>query len=202
MTDQLRQALAGILTIVDESTGVAGYHLNGNLAEWDEFPEVSAARDALAQQSATVASYETFNQWFLDQAPERQAVLREDKWMLACAAYEAGLRTAEKEHNAAMGELRQAVAERDALPRRSGHAINRTMDELRVERRVWSAVRALLAATSEQPDTVKVPRESVRRAVAALRSRMCTECGDEACCMPAMRNSARELRALLGKEGA
>lgn len=50
MTDKIRQALAGMMAIVDESTGVAGYHLNGNIAEWGEFPEVSAAQDALAEQ--------------------------------------------------------------------------------------------------------------------------------------------------------
>lgn len=45
--DRLREALAGLLAIVDESRGVSGYHLNGAIAEWDEFPEVEAARATL-----------------------------------------------------------------------------------------------------------------------------------------------------------
>ena len=55
MSDQIREALAGMLVIVDESRGVDGYHLNGDTAEWDEFPEVEAARAALAQQPAPAA---------------------------------------------------------------------------------------------------------------------------------------------------
>lgn len=31
------------------------------------------------------------NSWFLSLTPERQAILRDDKWMLASAAYDAGL---------------------------------------------------------------------------------------------------------------
>lgn len=46
--NRLREALAGLLAIVDDSRGVSGYHLNGAIAEWDEFPEVEAARAALA----------------------------------------------------------------------------------------------------------------------------------------------------------
>lgn len=52
MSDKIREALAGVLAIVGESRGVDGYHLNGDIAEWDEFPEVEAARAALAQQPA------------------------------------------------------------------------------------------------------------------------------------------------------
>lgn len=52
MSDKIREALAGMLAIVNESTGVAGYHLSGNIAEWGEFPEVEAARTAIAQQPA------------------------------------------------------------------------------------------------------------------------------------------------------
>lgn len=43
-----REALAGLLAIVDDSRGVAGYHLNGAIADWDEFPEVESARAMLA----------------------------------------------------------------------------------------------------------------------------------------------------------
>ena len=41
---ELLEALRGMLAIVNDSRGVAGYHLNGNTAEWDEFDEVDAAR--------------------------------------------------------------------------------------------------------------------------------------------------------------
>ena len=44
----LREALEGLLNVIKDSTGVAGYHLNGNVAEWDEFPEVQVAREALS----------------------------------------------------------------------------------------------------------------------------------------------------------
>jgi len=47
--ERLREALAGLLAIVDDSRGVAGYHLNGAIADWDEFPEVAEARDALVE---------------------------------------------------------------------------------------------------------------------------------------------------------
>lgn len=46
--NRLREALADLLAIVDDSQGVAGYHLNGAIADWDEFPEVESARAALA----------------------------------------------------------------------------------------------------------------------------------------------------------
>ncbi len=47
MVGALVTALDGLLSITQDSTGVAGYHLNGNVAEWDEFPEVGTARDVL-----------------------------------------------------------------------------------------------------------------------------------------------------------
>lgn len=48
MVGALVTALDGLLSITQDSTGVAGYHLNGNVAEWDEFPEVDTARDVLS----------------------------------------------------------------------------------------------------------------------------------------------------------
>ncbi|CAG2126837.1 hypothetical protein LMG31506_00197 [Cupriavidus yeoncheonensis] len=45
----LLSALTGMLSIVDDSDGVAGYHLNDQVAAWAEFEEVSAARAAVAQ---------------------------------------------------------------------------------------------------------------------------------------------------------
>lgn len=49
MSDKIRESLAGLLAIVDDSEGVAGYHLNGAIAEWHDFAEVDAAREALAE---------------------------------------------------------------------------------------------------------------------------------------------------------
>lgn len=45
---KLVEALEGLLAIVSESAGVAGYHLNGEIAEWGEFEEVEIAEEALA----------------------------------------------------------------------------------------------------------------------------------------------------------
>lgn len=42
------EALESFIGIVSDSRGVAGYHLNGNTAEWDEFYEVDAARNTIA----------------------------------------------------------------------------------------------------------------------------------------------------------
>ena len=44
---KLVEALEGFLSIVDESEGVAGYHLNGDIAKWGEFEEVAMAEEAL-----------------------------------------------------------------------------------------------------------------------------------------------------------
>ena len=44
-----REALAGVLAIVSDSSGVAGYHLNGDVAQWGEFEEINFARVTLAE---------------------------------------------------------------------------------------------------------------------------------------------------------
>ena len=46
--DQLLAALQGMIDIANDSQGVAGYHLNGEVADWDEFEEWQAACDAIA----------------------------------------------------------------------------------------------------------------------------------------------------------
>lgn len=46
---QLREALKGFIGIVADSSGVAGYHLNGKVAKWDEFDEVINADKALEE---------------------------------------------------------------------------------------------------------------------------------------------------------
>ena len=48
MTGALAVALDGLLSIAGDSAGVVGYHLNGNVADWDEFQEVDTARDVMA----------------------------------------------------------------------------------------------------------------------------------------------------------
>ena len=47
--DELLAALEGLIAIVGDSYGVSGYHLNGDVAEWDEFEEVANAWDAIAK---------------------------------------------------------------------------------------------------------------------------------------------------------
>lgn len=48
LLERARDALNGVNNIVRDSRGVAGYHLNGDTAEWDDFDEVDAAEQALA----------------------------------------------------------------------------------------------------------------------------------------------------------
>lgn len=45
----LLAALKGMLAITSDSRGVAGYHLNGEEALWEEFNEVSSAIAAIAK---------------------------------------------------------------------------------------------------------------------------------------------------------
>jgi hypothetical protein len=47
--DKLLAALESLLLITADSEGVAGYHLNGAVANWDEFPEVNEAALLVAQ---------------------------------------------------------------------------------------------------------------------------------------------------------
>lgn len=46
---ELLGALIGLISITNDSAGVAGYHLNGAIAEWDEFEEVAAAIEAITK---------------------------------------------------------------------------------------------------------------------------------------------------------
>lgn len=45
---QLEAALEGLVSIAHDSKGVAGYHLNGDVADWYSLPEYEAALIALA----------------------------------------------------------------------------------------------------------------------------------------------------------
>ena len=47
--ERLKNALKDILYIVDDSTGVAGYHLNGDVADWDEFVEIRNANQLISE---------------------------------------------------------------------------------------------------------------------------------------------------------
>lgn len=44
---QALEALEGFIHITNDSQGVAGYHLSGDTAEWDEFDEVDAASNTI-----------------------------------------------------------------------------------------------------------------------------------------------------------
>lgn len=44
---ELYEALKALLSVVYNSCGVSGYHLNGDIAEWGEFEEVAVAEDAI-----------------------------------------------------------------------------------------------------------------------------------------------------------
>lgn len=47
--EQLKEALRGMLNIVNDSIGVAGYHLNNEVAVWNEFTEVDTAEKLLTK---------------------------------------------------------------------------------------------------------------------------------------------------------
>ena len=47
--EMLINSLSAILTLTEESDGVAGYHLNGEVAKWEEFEEVQDAYDLLSE---------------------------------------------------------------------------------------------------------------------------------------------------------
>jgi hypothetical protein len=50
--DELLHALKEVLSITGYSHGVTGYHLNGQIAEWGEFEEVSIAEAVIAKVEA------------------------------------------------------------------------------------------------------------------------------------------------------
>lgn len=100
MVGALVTALDGLLSITQDSTGVAGYHLNGNVAEWDEFPEVGTARDVLNLCRERSAKPPTAAEWVpvAERLPSAEqgtvAVLTDDGAILtAWASYWSGART-------------------------------------------------------------------------------------------------------------
>ena len=53
--DELLAALQGMIDIANDSQGVAGYHLNGEVADWGEFEEWQAACNAIAKAKGGAA---------------------------------------------------------------------------------------------------------------------------------------------------
>lgn len=49
---ELLEALDGLLSIIDDTEGVHGYHSNGNVALWDEFNEVDIAIQAIKKATS------------------------------------------------------------------------------------------------------------------------------------------------------
>lgn len=56
--EKLFEALKGLLNIIDDSTGVDGYHYNGEVALWDEFEEVDYAKQMYKEWVSQKASNE------------------------------------------------------------------------------------------------------------------------------------------------
>ena len=44
---ELLNTLISVLNIMNDSEGVAGYHINGDIALWDEFEEIKQAEQAI-----------------------------------------------------------------------------------------------------------------------------------------------------------
>ena len=55
--DELLAALQGMIDIANDSQGVAGYHLNGEVADWGEFEEWQAACDAIAKINGSAENH-------------------------------------------------------------------------------------------------------------------------------------------------
>ena len=49
----LENAISGLLNIAEDSGGVTGYHLNGDIAEWEEFEEIAIAKELIGEQQCT-----------------------------------------------------------------------------------------------------------------------------------------------------
>ena len=55
LNQELLEALRGFVAIAADSEGVAGYHLNGDIAEWETFPEWHEAHAAIAKSEGGAA---------------------------------------------------------------------------------------------------------------------------------------------------
>lgn len=83
---QALEALRGLLAIADDSQGVAGYHLNGEIEPWSGFPEVeevgaviTALREALEAVPQPAA---------VDQEPVAYASRIDTNWPVLWSAYQ------------------------------------------------------------------------------------------------------------------
>jgi uncharacterized small protein (DUF1192 family) len=74
----LREALQGMLNIVNDSRGVAGYHMNGEIAEWDEFEEVDNACAAISHPAQPAETAEVLFAAFGDGPTDDQC---KDLWL-------------------------------------------------------------------------------------------------------------------------
>ena len=55
---ELIKAIESFLDLVGDSHGVAGYHLNGDIAEWDEFECVGEAYELIRRIEGGIAQSE------------------------------------------------------------------------------------------------------------------------------------------------
>lgn len=62
---QWKEALIGVLNIVSDSSGVACYHLNGAIAEWDSFHEIASVIDAIQDIEKAIEEAEKQEGWAL-----------------------------------------------------------------------------------------------------------------------------------------
>ena len=61
----------------------------------------------------------------------------------------------------------------------------------------WGRICAAIANAAPPAQVPDGLQPAIRRAIQALKSRMCSECGDEGCCMPHVRQARDELIAML-----
>lgn len=188
MSDKIREALAGMLAIVDESRGVEGYHFDGDIAAWDEFPEVEAARAALAEQPATAVPEGITLERIERHAQPAGGCPSSAKVVLLSSLKRlfAGAPAAP----VAVGQepVAWALVDRDGRVRllHISEAASRSAEARWSEAYSGCSHVPLYAAppAAEQPDTVPVPRELLERAMYAKDGRELIEAN-------------RELRALL-----
>lgn len=79
MEERLLEALKNIIAIVHDSEGVAGYHLNGNIAEWDEFEDIITAYNLINECAGKKLTREQ-NNALLPDVSKRSELLRFCKW--------------------------------------------------------------------------------------------------------------------------
>ena len=70
--DELLAALQGMIDIANDSQGVAGYHLNGEVADWGEFEEWQAACDAISKINGGAENH----------SPDIAKMVVQDGWQL------------------------------------------------------------------------------------------------------------------------